>query len=250
MNSHLRTKTSVKEISDGERPETKRRHSEIQNGPTLTPHKIPAPVMTNFDHVRENIQTQSRGIYDTPHMRTGTRVEGSSGLPELPPRATFAHMSRSYLDSIHGAYPALHWPIFQHEVDEVYTSRSFRGVSREWIGLFFAVLACGSLSDATGSSQGMAFFDIATQALTPWSYDMTTTHAQAALLLSIFAAESNMRSAGSVWLASAVRVAQELCVNSEADVWPVVESEMRRRLWWAIYVRDRCDILRRGEVSC
>jgi hypothetical protein len=140
--------------------------------------------------------------------------------------------------------------MFQHEVDEVYTSRSFHGASREWIGLFFAVLACGSLSDTSGSDKGMAFFDIATSALTPWTHDLTTTHAQAALLLSIFAAESNMRSAGSVWLASAVRIAQELCVNTEADVWPVVESEMRRRLWWSIYVRDRCDTIRQCEIDC
>ncbi|KAJ4337246.1 hypothetical protein N0V95_008383 [Ascochyta clinopodiicola] len=60
-----------------------------------------------------------------------------------------------------------------------------------------------------------------------------------ALLLSIFAAESNMRQVGSMWLASAVRAAQELCINTELESWPVVEGEMRRRLWWALYSRDR-----------
>jgi hypothetical protein len=85
----------------------------------------------------------------------------------------------------------------------------------------------------------MTFFDIATQALTPWPQDFTITHAQVALLLSIFAAENNMRTVGSMWLSNAVRVAQELCINTEIDSWPVVEGEIRRRLWWAIYSRDR-----------
>jgi hypothetical protein len=247
MNTQLRTKTTSKEDFTTERTEAKRRFSDEQSGATAGRHKLAAPIMRDFDHVRRNIQKHSQGIFDTPHVRAGAPLEEGSDLPEVPPRADFAHLSRSYLNHVHVWYPALHWPIFQREVDEVYTARNFHGMPREWIGLFFAVLACGSLQNSASpgsspiaSDRGMAFFDIATQALTPWPQDFTIAHAQVALLLSIFAAESNMRSVGSMWLASAVRVAQELCVNTEVDSWPVVDGEIRRRLWWAIYSRDRC----------
>ncbi|XPS98758.1 hypothetical protein M3J09_007952 [Ascochyta lentis] len=245
-NTHLRTRAAGKEDSLSERMETKRRLSDEPTGPPAVRHRVAAPVMRDFDHVRRNIQTYSQDIFDTPHTRASAPLDEGSGLPEVPPRADFAHLSRSYLNHIHVWYPALHWPTFQREVDDIYTARSFHGMPREWVGLFFAVLACGSLqssatpgSASVASDRGMPFFEIATQALTPWPQDVTTTHAQVALLLSIFASESNMRQVGSIWLASAVRVAQELCINTELDSWPVVEGEMRRRLWWALYSRDR-----------
>lgn len=209
-------------------------------------HRLAIPVIRDFDHVRKNIQTYSQGIFDTPHARATDTTEARTGIPELLPRADFAHLSRSYLSYVHEWYPALHWPTFQREVDEVYTARNFHDMPREWIGLFFAVLACGSLQNSAtpgnppiASDKGISFFNIATQAVTPWPQRLAITHAQVALLLSIFAAESNMRSLGSMWLASAVRAAQELCINTEVDSWPVVDGEIRRRLWWAIYTRDR-----------
>ena len=243
MNTELRTKTKEEPLL--ERAEAKRQLPDEQ-GPPAVRHRLAAPIMRDFDHVRRNIQTYSQGIFETPHVRASALVEEESGLPDVPARADFAHLSRSYLNHVHGWYPALHWPIFQGEVDEVYTARSFHGMPREWVGLFFAVLACGSLHNSAtpesppiASDRGMTFFGIASQALTPWPQDFTITHAQVALLLSIFAAESNMRMVGSMWLSNAVRVAQELCINTEMDSWSVVEGEIRRRLWWAIYSRDR-----------
>lgn len=246
MNTQLRTKTIAKDETSTERADPKRRLSDPYSGLPVAKHKLTAPVMRDFDHVRRNIQTYSQGIFVTPHVRPSAPLEKGSGLPDVPPRADFAHLSRSYLNHVHYWYPALHWPTFSQQVDEVYTTRSFHGMPREWIGLFFAVLACGSLdisgapSDQRGTSNsGLPYFDIATQALTPWPQDLTITHAQVALLLSICAAESNKRSTGSMWLSNAVRVAQELCINTEMESWPVVEGEVRRRLWWAIYSRDR-----------
>ena len=255
MNTQLRTKTLVKEEPAIERAETKRRLSGSHGGPLVTRHKLTAPVMRDFDHIRRNIQTYSQGIFDTPHKRESPLLEVGSGLPDVPPRADFAHLSRSYLNHVHYWYPALHWPTFSQQVDEVYTTRSFHGMSREWVGQFFAVLACGSLGETElsgsprgESNRGMPFFDIATQALTPWPQDLTIAHATAALLMSIFATESNMRSVGSMWLSNAVRIAQELGFNTESDSWPVVEGEVRRRLWWSIYSRDRYGIL--SEETC
>ena len=246
LNSQLRTKVPNESLLRSERVDSKRRWSTSQTGIVSEPHCVSVPVLSSFHHVRSNIRTYSRGVFSTPHRSRNTPTELTSGLPELPPRADFAQLSRYYLDFVHEWYPIIHWPTFQHEVDEVYTLRSFEKVSREWIGLLFAVLACGSLQAPTNLSsyssaapRGQTFFSVASQALTPWSRDLDITHAQAALLLSIFATESNDKSAGSMWLAAAARIAQDLQISPEVDCWSVVDGEVRRRLWWAIYVRDR-----------
>jgi hypothetical protein len=256
-NSHLRTKVTDQVTA----PRAARnQHADshglsqpvsqtVESSQTVeAPRRIPAPDMSNFDSVRKNILTYAQGIFDLPSQpqqnSTPTTVE--SDFPEMPIRSDFAHLSRAYLDSIHESFPILHWPTFQHEVDQIYTARSFQGTSREWIGLFFAVLACGTLQTPTnlpgllrGANNGTMYFEIATHALTPWTHEFTITHAKASLLLSIFATESNMKSAGSILLASAARIAQSLGLNSETESWPVVDGEMRRRLWWSIYAWDR-----------
>ncbi|KAF1835139.1 hypothetical protein BDW02DRAFT_496544 [Decorospora gaudefroyi] len=246
MNSQLRTKVSDKDSPDFDRTDMNRRHCEAQTSLTPKSRRVSVPVMNNFEHVGRNIRTNAQGVFETPHQKHNILAESGWRLPELPPRGDFAHLSRSYLCAIHEWYPALHWPTFQNEVDEVYASRSFEGCSRGWTGLFFAVLACGTLhpgfeqgSFPSATSRGTAFFEIATMTLQPWPQDLCITHAQAALLLSIFATENNMRSTGSIWLASAVRIAQELQICPEVDCWPAVDGEVRRRLWWTIYVRDR-----------
>jgi hypothetical protein len=224
----------------------KRRHSEAHIGAISGSGRLSVPVMNNFDHVRDNIRKQAQDIFATPQHDRKIILESNSTLPELPLCPDFAHLSHSYVQVIHEWYPALHWPTFQHEVDEVYNSRSFEGCSRGWIGLFFAVLACGTLQPGNDhnrafdlTSRGEAFFETATSHLQPWPQYLSVTHAQAALLLSIFATESNMRSQGSIWLASAVRVAQDLQICPEVDCWAPIEREVWRRLWWSIYVRDR-----------
>lgn len=256
-NSHLRTKFTDHDTT--QRPaRTRQVDNNISSQPASqniqspqnvqAPRRVPAPDMNNFESVRRNVRIHSRGIFDPPSQpwQSNTPANAVQEFPEMPIRSDFAHLSRAYLDSIHESFPALHWPTFQNEVDQIYTARSFQGTSREWIGLFFAVMACGTLQTPTSSPRllkgvngGMVYFEIATHALTPWPQEFTTVHAKAALLLSIFATESSMKSAGSAWTAAAVRIAQTLGLSSEVESWPAVDGEMRRRLWWSIYTWDR-----------
>jgi hypothetical protein len=204
-------------------------------------------MMNDIELVRRNIRTYSEGVFDVPPQQRQPNKPANTAfpVPEMPSRAEYARLSRAYLDSIHELYPIIHWPTFQHEVDQAYTSRSFQSISQDWIGLFFAVMACGTLQPLEPTSPkrergGFAYYEISTRCLAPETRVLTTTHAQAALLLSIFATETSMKSAGSLWLASAVRIAQELSLNVEMELFPVVEGEVRRRLWWSIYTWDRC----------
>ncbi|KAL1800097.1 hypothetical protein ACET3X_000439 [Alternaria dauci] len=239
MNSQLRTKVSDKDAWDTERADTKRRLSEAHAGTLPGPRQAVFSALNNFDHVRSNIRTHSKGVFPTPHNTPSNAVVPNRCPCELPARADFAYLAHSYLETTHEWYPAIQWPTFQREVDEVYVSKTFDGCSREWVGLFFAVLACGSLSSLTTASKGHEMYESATAMLQPWPQEPSMTFAQAALLLSIYATESSMRSAGSMWLASAARMAQDLEICPEVGCWSGFEGEIRRRLWWTIYVRDR-----------
>ncbi|KAF1995649.1 hypothetical protein P154DRAFT_342735 [Amniculicola lignicola CBS 123094] len=244
-NTQLRTKVSPdKTVMDLDRGPMTNFHLESQPTSHTASQRIAPPILNNFNHVRKNIRSYSREIFQVPYEN---RTEYSaSTLPEIPPRANFAHLSRAYLDSIHEMYPVLHWPTFQREVDEVYTSRSFQDKAREWVGLFFAMLACGSLQtpgSATRSPNsrpaGMELYELSKQLVDPASQELNIVHAQGALLLSIFATESNLKSTGLAWAASAVRVAQILGLQCGNRSWPIIEGEVRRRLWWSIYAWDR-----------
>jgi hypothetical protein len=242
VNSQLRTQVSGKDPLDTERTDTKRRLSDAHVGAIPGPRPKSMPALHNFDHVRSNIRTHAQGVFPTPHLNPNDTSTPAWRLPEIPVRADYAYFAQSYIETIHESYPAIHWPTLQREVDNVYTSKTLEGCSREWVGLFFAVLACGALqAGPEQTSKAQAMYETAIAVLQPWPHDMSVTYAQAALLLSIYAAESNMRSAGSMWLACAARMAQELQICPEVDCWPLVDGEVRRRLWWAIYVRDRYD---------
>jgi hypothetical protein len=241
-NTTLRTRLPDREPAESEGAPSKNRRVNNQVQRTKAPHRALPPSLKDFDHVRRNIQLHSNGIFDCPSKDRGiidAANNVASRLEDLPPRADFAHLSRSYLDSIHESFPVLHWPIFQHEVDQAYTARTFQGMPRAWVGLFFAVMACGTLqSSSKAQKHGISFYEASSEALALPSLNTTMEHVRGAFLLSVFATERGRKSAGSVWLASAVRMGQIIGLDHDVDR-PVFELEMRRRLWWSICTWDR-----------
>ncbi|KAF2469731.1 uncharacterized protein BDR25DRAFT_314987 [Lindgomyces ingoldianus] len=251
-NSHLRSRVSDRDIMELDRGTAIVRSDDGRDSPQNNSQRVRPPTLNNFDSVRRNVRIHSQGIFEIPlqQRQSSAPTNTAPTVPEIPSRADFARLSRSYLDSVHESYPVVHWPTFQREVDQVYTARSFHAVSREWIGLLFAVMACGTLqtvhslpASPGGEKGGVVYFETSTHYLTPWAQSLTIIHTQAALLLSIFATESNMRPNGSMWLASAVRTAQELGLNTESEELPIIEGEVRRRVWWSIYAWDRVSSL-------
>jgi hypothetical protein len=213
-----------------------------------TPEPLQPPVMQNFDAIRMNVRAYSIRVFASTVPEPQTKPAGGlSNLPEIPPRPHYAHVSRSYIKSIHEWFPVLHWPMFQHEVDQVYANRTFEGRTMEWVGLFFVVMACGTLQtplSSFGSVRGQPpaweYYNAAKEALSPHPEIITMDYAKAALLMSIFTMESNMKSTASLWLASAVRSVQMLGLQFDRTARHPVEAEMRRRLWWSVYTWDRC----------
>ncbi|KAF2010850.1 hypothetical protein BU24DRAFT_466614 [Aaosphaeria arxii CBS 175.79] len=246
-NTHLRTRVTERTSMEIDRPAVP---NQIESHPKIRdrPHRIQAPTMQNFDLVRRNVRTYSEGIFDhVSQSRSSTSLSQNSLIhPEVPPRAEFAHLSRSYLDSIHELFPILHWPTFQHEVDQVYTARSFEGMPRDWISLFFAVMACGQLQSAFAqpgspkpSGDERKYFELATNAHLRPAQDISINHVKVAFLLGLFSIESNKKSEGATWLASAIRMAHTLGLHIERNFHSAMELELRRRLWWSLYTLDR-----------
>src|SRR5205814_2574538 len=145
--------------------------------------------------------------------------------------------------SIHLAIPILHWPSFQQEYEAVYKVGTLQGVPPHWSSLLFAVLANGCLysmePSINRSRDGKKFIEISLSLIDLWNDEFTIDHPRTALLTSIFLTEMNLKSAAWTWMSSSVRIGQDIGMHCENGPWPVVEGEMRRSLWWGIYVWDR-----------
>jgi hypothetical protein len=112
-----------------------------------------------------------------------------------------------------------------------------------WSSLLFAILAVGVLFSTEPSihrpDQGKDFIETSRRLIDLWNDEFVIDHARAAILTSIFLTEMNLKSAAWTWLASAVRISQDIGLHAETGPWPMIEGEMRRRVWWGIYVWDR-----------
>lgn len=202
------------------------------------------PPMHNFEHVRRNLRKYSRGVFKIPptHRHVPTTPLINSPEPALPPIQTIDALLYSYYTYIHRAAPMFHWPSFMDQLQKVKDAGTFIGAPQIWVGLFFGVLACGTLQPSSHSNpdvDGMKYIILAARLLNTWTDNMLPVHAQTALLVSVFLYEQNIRSAGWVWLGTCVRMAQEIGLDLQNGPWTPIEAEERRRLFASIVSWDR-----------
>jgi hypothetical protein len=160
----------------------------------------------------------------------------------LPPRHVVDVLLANYHSHWHRKAPMIHWPSFIEQVEKVFSAGTFLGSAQIWTGLFFGVLACGTLQPtehATQDKEGMKYIIIAARLLNTWTDNMLPDHARTALLVSTFLYELNIRSAGWVWLGTAIRMSQEIGLELENGPWLPYEAEWRKQLFWAIITWDR-----------
>ncbi len=203
------------------------------------------PPPHDFSRVRSNIRDFGRGIFKVPaaHRQVGAQAHFNPYRPVLPPKHMADHFLGSYYDSMHMMMPILHWPTFQQEYEEVYKAGSLHGMPSVWRSLLFAVMAVGVLFCTEPSISrphtGKEFIETSRKFTDMWNDEFVIDHARTALLTSVFLTEVNLKSAAWTSLASAVRISQDIGLHCETGPWPTIEGEMRRRVWWGIYVWDR-----------
>ncbi|KAK4989889.1 hypothetical protein LTR50_002937 [Elasticomyces elasticus] len=232
------------------------------NPPAVGPGKerrYGLPPLHNFDGVRRNIRNYGRGIFKPPppyrHPVSQRFIPHSA--PEnmsasLPPRHVVDRLLLQYHGSVHLYAPLLHWPTFIQEYESYSRAGSFSTAPQIWVSMFFAVLACAALVDATPNAgardgEGAKFLETAIRTLNTWIDELTMDHARVSLLVSIYFCEANAKSAGWVWLGTAIRISQDIGLHCDYGPWPPLEAEMRRRVWWAIYNWDRVVSLELGK---
>jgi ribosomal protein L37AE/L43A len=204
------------------------------------------PIIDGLDETRRNLRNFARGIYKPPppFRQGGLQPLYPNAGHALPPKHIADRLLSHYHGSVHVYAPMIHWPSFMQEYERVYSAGSFQHATHIWVGLFHAVLACGTLMDPQPNSsaregEGAGYLEICMQCINTWSDELTMDVARAALLISIYFVEVNLRSGGWVWLGAAVRAAQDLGLHADRGGYSALEAEMRRRVWWSIYNWDR-----------
>lgn len=211
------------------------------------------PPLHDLSRVRTNLRNYGRGIFKppAPYRQIGSQGHFSPHRPELPQKHISDHLLHSYYASIHTVIPILHWPTFKQEYEDVYQAGSLQRVPPVWTSLLFAVLAVGVLFSTDPSIQrphkGKEYIETSRLLIDLWNDEFVIDHARTAILTSIFLTEMNLKSAAWTWLASSVRISQDIGLHSETGPWHTIEGEMRRRVWWGIYVWDRLISLELGR---
>lgn len=222
-------------------------HAKASNLPeSPKDHRIEPTAMEGFDEVRANVRNHARGIFKPPPVYRASGRESSypHSTPGLPPKNVADRLLSHYHDSVHIYAPAIHWPTFMQQYESAYYANSFQQSAHTWVSLFFSVLACGTLSESHSSTspqegEGARYLDFAMRSNNNWSDELTLDTVRTSLLISIYFIESNLRSAGWVWLGSAVRAAQDLGLYHEGGPDTSIEALTRRNVWWSVYSWER-----------
>lgn len=203
----------------------------------------PGPI-PELGRARTNVRKFSKGIWKPPaQYRAPALTIFDPPRPDLPPRAAADVLLQTYADSWHTMFPIIPFETFRTDVAKLYETNSASTSSPAWLSQFFAVLALGSLFhsgyQANTMPQPAELLERARLMIDPWNNDFTLDNARTLVLIAVCLNEMNLKSAACSWLAKAVRVGQDIGLHLESGSWPVMEGEMRRRTWWAMYVLDR-----------
>lgn len=203
------------------------------------------PLPHEMSRVRSNLRAYGKAIFKppAPYRQIAPQSQFNPTRPPLPPKHIADHFIYSYHETLHAVIPILHWPTFKSEYDEVYKAGTLDRIPPVWASMFFAVLAVGVLHSKeppeTRPAKGKEYIEKSLMLIDLWNDEFIVDHARAAILTSIFLFEMNIKSAAWTWLASSVRISQDMGLHLETGPWPTIEGEMRRRVWWGIYAWDR-----------
>ncbi|KAF9337225.1 hypothetical protein BG006_005797 [Podila minutissima] len=161
----------------------------------------------------------------------------------LPPRDLAEHLIDCYFSYVHPNLPIIHKPTFMRQYRNSDPSKRPPAVL---LHAMFAIASRFSTNpEITGRDPeafGDEYFDRAKR-LVDLEYELPRQSSIQALLLMVNYRFTSAKSGGRVWvmLGMAIRMAQDLGMHRSSSRWhlPPLETEIRKRLWWACYVMDR-----------
>lgn len=148
-------------------------------------------------------------------------------------------MLDAYFTYYHTSYPFVHEATFRAQYAELIPKP--RG--QAWNMLYYTILALGAWNLGTGHAELEEFFY--RKASSFWQDQSIFETAslslvQALVLISNFVQKRNKPNTGWNYLGVAVRMALSLGLHRELPAWNIslLQREMRRRLWWGLFIFD------------
>ncbi|KAG0259367.1 hypothetical protein BG011_002675 [Mortierella polycephala] len=165
-----------------------------------------------------------------------------SAMP-MPPRDLAEHLIECFFNYVHPNMPVLHKPTFMRQYRNPDPLKKPSGV------LLHAMFAIASrfsnhpeIIGRDPENFGDEYFERAKR-LVDLEYELPRQSSIQALLLMVIYRFTSAKSGGRVWvmLGMAIRMAQDLGMHRNSARWhlPPLETEIRKRLWWACYIMDR-----------
>ena len=208
------------------------------------PKRICAPSTShNLTNASSKMKLYGQGLINFPPTPAYVPRQQilTTDMPALPPAGTVDALLSPYFLCVHSVFTLFHWPTFMSEYDRICRTGSFRGASRGWVAAFFSTIACGSLHSVDPGlvAKGKEYLQTSVNLIDLWQDSFTVDQVQAAMQISMFLYEFNLKSACWIWVGSAVRIAQDIGLHIQFGPWTPLEAEMRRRTWWALYAWER-----------
>jgi len=173
-------------------------------------------------------------IYSTEDLNLTTRITA-----EVLSYEVTNFLLNCYFSNYHTSYPFIHEASFRAAYSEILP----RPPEPTWQILFYTVLAIGAWTSSNDDEgldnfcyrkvvayiQQQSIFEMGSLALV-----------QALILLSNYVQKRNMPNTGSNLLGLAARMALSLGLHRELPEWDItlLEREMRRRVWWGLFIFD------------
>lgn len=143
-----------------------------------------------------------------------------------------------YFETYHISYPIIHKPIFLAQFNEIIPSPG-----NGWESLLYIVAAIGSFMSATSPEENddLELFDKAKSKLSIEVLETgNITLVQTLTLMSNYLQKRDRPNSGYNYLGLAVRMALGLGMHKQIEEIgeSLLDQEMRRRVWWCLYIFD------------
>ncbi|OLL24152.1 Activator of stress genes 1 [Neolecta irregularis DAH-3] len=250
-----RRMSSLKQVQDLER-QLHQAYQQIQTLSSIAVNQRPPPIPHCLPQQLLDISPERPPVkpprIPVPALCFRGSLDCIPAPEQLPPKALADYLIRSYLHTIHRTgLQIVHWPTFLQNFNRVY-SEDNPAFHRSWWACLFAMFAIGAqyLDDTTlpyklPQENGTEYITVAIELLNLLANQYTLECIAAGILATIFLVTMNNYTAASTWLSIALRMGEHLKIHKEPrpGEFSFIEEEIRRRLWWTIYIWDRCLLL-------
>ncbi|EPS44492.1 hypothetical protein H072_1519 [Dactylellina haptotyla CBS 200.50] len=178
-----------------------------------------------------SIQGQGFGI---PKMMPSGEANGTG----TPPSHIADDLIKAYFTYFHKSYPVLHEPTFLAQYKGVLP----RPVDGSWPLILNMIFAIGSWTSSTAPNDvDIYYYEQARHHLTADVFESGRLGmVQALTLMANYLQKRNKPNSGHIIMGIAIRMALSLGLHREFPDWNVapLQKEIRRRVWWSLFVLD------------